>query len=234
MQIEVYLCNCNQITSWQPLNGGFLEGRSTVTALIKCTDDWLKSLDGNDMCAIFFDYRKAFDSVPHRTLIVKLWPLAVDDCIINWVKNYYLPALCWKVSSSCSWWSGIGSLASPFWGPQGSVLGPPLPDIPLQLFGSALEGVNSGYTYLGVLLSYDLSWSLHVEFACQKALWVLSLLYRRFYDQASQESLKQLYLAISISCTISNHLEMLSSGHLMLVAKGPGWCEATSYNIKDL
>ena len=48
---------------------GFLEGRSTVTALIKCTDDWLKCLeDGSDICAIFFDYRKVFDSVPHRPL----------------------------------------------------------------------------------------------------------------------------------------------------------------------
>ena len=39
---------------------GFQEGRSTVTALIKCTDDWLKELEvGNDICAVFFDFRKA-------------------------------------------------------------------------------------------------------------------------------------------------------------------------------
>ena len=56
---------------------GFLEGRSTVTALIKCTDDWLKSLeDGDDICALFFDYRKA---VPHRPLMVKIEALGLDD-----------------------------------------------------------------------------------------------------------------------------------------------------------
>ena len=78
---------------------------------------------------------------------------------------------------------------------------PPLPDIPLQLCESALERVDS-YKYLGVLLSCDLSWSLHAEFACQKARWVLGLLYRRFYGQASQDSLKQLYLSL-----VQPHLE---------------------------
>ena len=81
-----HLQSSNVLTASQ---WGFLEGRSTVTALIKCTDDWLKSLeDGSDTCAIFFDFRKAFDSVPHHPLIVKLRALGLDDCIINWVKNY--------------------------------------------------------------------------------------------------------------------------------------------------
>ena len=58
---------------------GFLEGRSTVTALIKCTDDWFKALEnGQEVCAIFFDFRKAFDTVPHQILLLtktsKSWP----------------------------------------------------------------------------------------------------------------------------------------------------------------
>ena len=68
---------------------------------------------------------------------------------------------------------------------------PLLPDILLQLCGSALERFDSyKLKYLGVLLSCDLSWSLHVEFACQKARRILGLLYRRFYSQSSQDSLK--------------------------------------------
>ena len=47
----------------------FQEGRTTITAIIKCTDDWLKELEvGKDVCAIFFDFRKAFDSVQHEPL----------------------------------------------------------------------------------------------------------------------------------------------------------------------
>ena len=60
-----------------------------MTALIKCTDDWLKTLkDGGDVCAVFFYYRKAFVSIPHRPLMVKLRALGLDDCIIHWLKTY--------------------------------------------------------------------------------------------------------------------------------------------------
>ena len=78
---------------------------------------------------------------------------------------------------------------------------PLVPDVPLPLFGSALERVDS-YKYLGVLLSGDLSWSLQVESVCQKAQRILGLLYRKFYGLASQESLKQLYLSL-----VHPHLE---------------------------
>ena len=60
-----------------------------MTALIKCTDDWLKTLeDGDEVCTVFFDYRKAFDSVPHCPLMIKLRSLGLDDCIIRWLKSY--------------------------------------------------------------------------------------------------------------------------------------------------
>ena len=44
-----------------------------MTALIKCTDDWFRAFeDCHEVCAIFFDYRKEFDSVPHQSLLLKL------------------------------------------------------------------------------------------------------------------------------------------------------------------
>ena len=68
---------------------GFLEGQSTVTALIECTDDWLKELEiGNDVCAIFFDLHKVFNSVPHKPLLQKLSKLNLDDCILSWLHDY--------------------------------------------------------------------------------------------------------------------------------------------------
>ena len=99
----------------------FLEGRSTVAALINCTDDWLKELElGNDACVIFFDFRKAFHSVPHEPLLCTLSALNLDDCILSWLHDYLCTRLQAVIvdgeeSESSSVLSGV---------PQGSVLGP--------------------------------------------------------------------------------------------------------------
>ena len=53
-----------------------------MTALIKCVDDWLKTLEeGKEICAVFFDYRKAFDTVPHQPLLEKLTALELDHLL---------------------------------------------------------------------------------------------------------------------------------------------------------
>ena len=44
---------------------GFMPRRSTISALCSITHNWLGVLeDGNEICSVFFDLRKAFDSVP--------------------------------------------------------------------------------------------------------------------------------------------------------------------------
>ena len=49
---------------------GFTPGKSTTGALLAATNHWFSLLDqGYDICAVFFDYSKAFDMVPHSTLL---------------------------------------------------------------------------------------------------------------------------------------------------------------------
>ena len=52
---------------------GFQRGKSTTTALLSATHNWFSLLDRQcDVLCVFFDFRKAFDSVPHKQLLEKL------------------------------------------------------------------------------------------------------------------------------------------------------------------
>ena len=59
----------NHLESVAPISSnqwGFMPGRSTTSAILSITNDCLQALDmGYDVCAVFFDIRKAFDSVLH-------------------------------------------------------------------------------------------------------------------------------------------------------------------------
>ena len=227
---------------------GFRSGRSTVTALLSTISAWHSALDsGHDICAVFFDFRKAFDSVPHLPLIEKLEALNFDPVLIVWIRNYLFGrsqnvAVDGETSFPVPVLSGV---------PQGSVLGPLLfciyvdgvtacaksqcthdtlyaDDLMLYksiscsqdftelqddisciekwsadnhltlnsnkckvmlisrkrsslslsftLYGNVLEQVDS-FKYLGVTISNNLKWSIHIGIVCAKArrveCWVL-------------------------------------------------------------
>ena len=71
---------------------------------------------------------------------------------------------------------------------------PVQPTSPIMIKESHMERVHS-YRYLGVWLTSTLSWSLHVAETCKKARRQLGFLYRKFYRNANNSTLLQLYLA---------------------------------------
>ena len=68
---------------------GFRELHSTVTCLLKNTDDWYNGLDtGNLAGMVFVDLKKAFDTVDHQILCGKLESYGVLHRELAWFGSY--------------------------------------------------------------------------------------------------------------------------------------------------
>ena len=72
-----------------PLQSGFRKHFSTQSALLKITDDIRRGID-KEMVTILllFDFRKAFDSVKHSTLLRAMRKLNCSDNFIRWFMSY--------------------------------------------------------------------------------------------------------------------------------------------------
>jgi len=100
---------------------GFLPGRSTTQQLLLYLNDiYQATSQGHQTDSIYLDFRKAFDSVSHSKLLVKLSYYGITGNLWNWFNNYLHNRLqCVKICSS------ISNLLPVLSGvPQGSILGP--------------------------------------------------------------------------------------------------------------
>ena len=72
-----------------PFQSGFRKHFSTQSALLKITDDIRRGID-KEMVTILllFDFRKAFDSVKHSTLLRAMRKLNCSDSFIRWFMSY--------------------------------------------------------------------------------------------------------------------------------------------------
>ena len=117
-QILAYL-HKNNILS--PAQSGFRPRHSTITTLIKVTNDWFQAIDNKEYTgAVFVDLKKAFDTVDCDTLIKKLNIIGINGLPSSWIRSYMTNRVCRtfvnsKLSSESSISCGV---------PQGSLLGP--------------------------------------------------------------------------------------------------------------
>ena len=103
------------------LQFGFRQQYSTSHALINITEKIRKALDdGNIGCGVFADLQKAFDTVDHQILLVKLNQYGIRGVSNDWFK-FYLSNPNMYVSIN-GYEFGLAALICGV--PQGSVLGP--------------------------------------------------------------------------------------------------------------
>ena len=70
---------------------------------------------------------------------------------------------------------------------------------PLTINDLAIERVDH-FKYLGVWLSHNLTWNKHIEEICKNASKQIGMIYRRFYQNSSKETLLQLYVSLIRPC----------------------------------
>ena len=100
---------------------GFVGKRSTVTQLLHYIDQCCEAMaEGKVVDCVYFDFAKAFDTVPHRRLIKKLECYGIGGDMLRWVEAFLSDRKqLVKVNAAKSTTNLVVSGI-----PQGSVLGP--------------------------------------------------------------------------------------------------------------
>ena len=153
---------------------------------------------------MFFDFRKAFDSVPHRALIEKLENLQVNHLLVKWIHSY-LSAREQQVIVNGSTSDTLPILSGV---PQGSVLGP-------LLFLSYIDGITS------ITISPESQLTLYADDM---------LLYRPISNSADYAHMQQDISRIS-EWVEANYLQFNTQKckFMRVTRKRPGICPPTLY-----
>ena len=100
---------------------GFTSGRSCFRNWLGAIEDWTRTYDESvDVDIVYLDYRRAFDTVPHKRLVKKLKAYGNSGTSIGWIESFLTKRqMRVLINGKMSRWIDVLSSV-----PQGSVLGP--------------------------------------------------------------------------------------------------------------
>ena len=129
---------------FSPLQYGFIDRRSTTLQLLYVLDEWTEIIDsGGTIDAVYMDFMKAFDKVPHVRLLKKLESYGIGGVLLKWISSFLTGRKQRvRVGSATSEWSAVTSGI-----PQGSVLGPILFVIYINDLPDALKNDSKAVMY---------------------------------------------------------------------------------------
>ena len=68
---------------------GFRKKRSCITQLLETIEDWNKKLDDRyEIDVAYMDFKAAFDKVPHKKLLYKVWCTGIRGKIYKWIEDF--------------------------------------------------------------------------------------------------------------------------------------------------
>ena len=104
----MYLSDNNLLS---PNQHGFVPRRSCCTQLLHAINDWTLSVDEHlSTDVVYFDFSKAFDSVPQTRLLLKLQAYGINGQLLSWFKSFLTGRYqCVKVNDALSSWEQVCS-----------------------------------------------------------------------------------------------------------------------------
>ena len=136
---------------------GFQDRCSCITQLLECLNDWTLNFDeGVQTDIIYLDFSKAFDTVPHKRLLIKLKNCGIRGNVLNWIRSFLANRRQRVIlRNGVSDWKYVPSGV-----PQGSILGPLLfliyvNDIPDSVLSTAKMFADDTKLYRGIKLFDD-------------------------------------------------------------------------------
>ncbi|CAK1594935.1 unnamed protein product [Parnassius mnemosyne] len=142
-QLNLFLNQNNLLNTFQ---SGFRPGHSTVTALVKITDDIRAGMENRQVTILtLLDFSNAFNTVDIDILLAVLRSINVSPAATDWFRSYLFGRRqCIRIEDTYSSWCSLDAGI-----PQGGVLSP-------LLFSIFIRSITSGITSLYHLYADDL------------------------------------------------------------------------------